>query len=194
MGVAGDAIDQQAEADFKRRDRNGDGYLNEDEMGGRFRREWQQWDTNRDGKIDLIEYKAYYRSMMQARQQQWGGGFAATTTAPVEEEKKPPVYRAGKLPKGIPPWFEKYDTDNDGQVGLYEWRKAGRPIKEFKDMDRDGDGFLTIQEVMRAERLKKKNTKGKTTSMSTQVVGTRQDNRRQGVNFRRPMGGTPQGR
>jgi EF hand len=139
------ALDQEAEADFKRRDLNGDGFLNPDEMPGSLRREWQQWDTNKDGKIDLKEYKAYYAARQQQRQQQWGG----QPVVPVEEEeKKPPVYRAGKLPQGIPAWFEQYDTDKDGQIGLYEWKQTGKPIEEFLAMDKNQDGFLTIQEVM----------------------------------------------
>jgi hypothetical protein len=74
--------------------------------------------------------------------------------APAEqEETKPDVYRAGKLPKGLPAWFQKMDTDNDGQIGLYEWTKAGRPVDDFLKLDRNADGFLTIQEVMRAKKL-----------------------------------------
>jgi hypothetical protein len=147
--------DAEAEADFKRRDLNGDGFLNEDEMPGRLRQEWQQWDTNKDGKIDLKEYKAFYANRQQQRQQ-GGGGFGVIVAPVEEEEKKPPVYRAGKLPKGIPDWFEKLDTDKDGQIGLYEWKKSGKSIDEFLEMDTNQDGFLTIQEVMKAEAKKKK--------------------------------------
>src|SRR5262249_49079078 len=42
------------------------------------------------------------------------------------------------------------DTDNDGQIGLYEWKASGRPIETFLAMDRNKDGFLTIDEIMRA--------------------------------------------
>jgi len=39
------------------------------------------------------------------------------------------------------------DTDRDGQVGLYEWRKfAGRSLPEFKQLDLNGDGFVTPRE------------------------------------------------
>jgi Ca2+-binding EF-hand superfamily protein len=147
--------DAEAEAEFKRLDLNGDGFLNQDEMNGRLRREWQQWDTNKDGKIDLKEFKAYYANRMQQRGG-GGGGFGVIVAPVEEEEKKPPVYRAGKLPKGIPDWFEKLDTDKDGQIGLYEWKKSGKSIDEFLEMDTNQDGFLTIQEVMKAEAKKKK--------------------------------------
>jgi Ca2+-binding EF-hand superfamily protein len=150
-------LEQQAELDFRRRDRNGDGVLNEDEMPRSLQAEWRQWDKNGDGVIDLQEYKAYYVSRMQQRQQNQGSGGAIITDGALpidqQEEKKAPVYRAGKLPKGIPAWFEQLDTDKDGQIGLYEWKRSGKPIELFLAMDRNKDGFLTIQEVMRYEKL-----------------------------------------
>jgi hypothetical protein len=83
---------------------------------------------------------------------QGGGAGSPPGATPPGEEPKPIVYRAGKLPKGLPPWFRQLDTDNDGQIGLYEWVQAGLPIAEFKALDRNRDGFLTIQEVMRAKK------------------------------------------
>lgn len=62
--------------------------------------------------------------------------------------RRPVVYHAGNLPPGIPDWFAQLDTDHDGQVGLYEWKVNPRPITEFHGMDRNGDGLLTIRELM----------------------------------------------
>jgi Ca2+-binding EF-hand superfamily protein len=153
-GTAEGQTDQMAEAEFKRRDRNNDGLLNQDEMGRELRAEWQQWDTNKDGAISLAEFKAFYASKMQQRQNQYGNAAIVVTAAAEEEDKKPTVYRAGKLPDGIPSWFSQLDTDSDGQIGLYEWKASGRPIEDFLAMDRNKDGFLTIDEVMRAEKAK----------------------------------------
>ena len=58
------------------------------------------------------------------------------------------VYTAAKLPPGLPAWFAQLDTDKDGQVGLYEWLAAKKPLAEFKAMDRNQDGFLTPDEVL----------------------------------------------
>src|SRR5262249_50461609 len=51
--------------------------------------------------------------------------------------------------EGLPKWFVEIDTNKDGQVALYEWRQAGKPMDEFKLWDRNDDGFITIEEAMR---------------------------------------------
>ncbi len=67
-------------------------------------------------------------------------------------DKRPTVYRAGKLPeKGLPAWFVQLDTDQDGQVALYEWRAAGRDLDEFAEWDRDNDGFITPEEALKVQ-------------------------------------------
>ena len=76
---------------------------------------------------------------------------------PPEEEKRPVVYRAGKLPKELPPWFAQLDEDKDGQVGLYEWKKAGRLLNEFQAIDLNGDGFITVEEALRYVKAQGKN-------------------------------------
>lgn len=153
MGGPGGRADPSAWADnmFRRLDQNGDGLLNYDEMPEALRIEREKWDTNRDGFIDLTEYKAYFQARIQQMQQERGGmGFIPSgPTQDEEEEKKPVVYRSGKLPKELPSWFAELDEDEDAQIGVYEWRKSGRSLAEFAKMDRNGDGFLTVDEVLR---------------------------------------------
>src|SRR5205085_4502650 len=133
--------------------RNGDGLLNNDEMPESLRIEREKWDANKDGFIDLAEFKAFFQARMQQVQTERAGGqqggLLIVPTQDEEDEPKPVVYRAGKLPKDIPSWFVQLDTDGDGQIGLYEWKNSGRSLQEFQAMDRNGDGFLTIDEVMR---------------------------------------------
>lgn len=70
--------------------------------------------------------------------------------------KKPVVYRYGKLPEGMPAWFTEADTDRDGQIGLYEWVKhwgdSEAKLAEFKELDLNGDGLITVEEYQRVQR------------------------------------------
>src|SRR5262249_6021440 len=154
-------MDQMAEMWFKRLDRNGDGLLNSDEMPEALLNERDTWDTDRNGFIDLKEYKEYFKARIQQMQQQRamdpnfqgpggiGGGWLPELP-PDEEEKRPVMYHAGKLPRELPAWFAEADEDGDGQIGLYEWKKKGWPMAEFQRMDRNNDGFLTIEEVLQS--------------------------------------------
>jgi Ca2+-binding EF-hand superfamily protein len=151
-GGGGLNVDAIAAYRFRQLDTNGDGLLNNDELAAdeTLHSERQKWDTNGDGNIDLNEFTEYIRARVQ--QFQAGGGSSGwNPLQPPEDDadKKPTVYRAGKLPPNIPPWFRQYDTDGDGQVGLYEWKAQGRAVAEFEAMDVNGDGFLTVEEVMK---------------------------------------------
>jgi Ca2+-binding EF-hand superfamily protein len=158
--------DINAERDFQQLDKNHDGQLDTSEMSPELKEEWQKWDLNHDGMINLDEYKAFYKARMAAIRgdnpdsQGWNGLFPGQPDEQ-PEEKRHTVYRLGNLPKDLPAWFVQYDTDHDGQIGLYEWRATGRPIEEFRAMDLNGDGFLTMEEVLRYQKaLAKKDTLG----------------------------------
>jgi hypothetical protein len=76
------------------------------------------------------------------------------------DDDKPVAIRYGKLPKGLPDWFEEYDIDKDGQVALWEWRKSGGgTIAEFKAYDLNDDGVITADELLRGEQLKAEKVK-----------------------------------
>ncbi len=109
----------------------------------------KRWDRNHDGAIDADEYHAYfayrldhiYRSRQQHSDRQLP---PLDIVAP-----EPLVPRAGHLPVGLPAWFEQFDTDHDGQVALYEWRRAGQPLDAFRGLDLNNDGFLEPGEILR---------------------------------------------
>jgi Ca2+-binding EF-hand superfamily protein len=195
-GNSGNAPDQWAERMFQRYDTNGDGLLNKDEMPEALRAEVDKWDTNKDGFIDLTEFKAYFQADFQRRMAENGGwnpnwqgggmGDPIMPPTPIEEEeiKKPTVYRAGNLPKDIPSWFAQYDTDGDGQIGLYEWKATGESLDKFRQIDRNNDGFITIDEAMRWQAEQNKNGGG----ASPSIGGNRFANQGLG-NFPRPGGG-----
>jgi hypothetical protein len=140
-------------AEFRRLDANHDGLLDNDEMDEGLRAERDRWDTNGDGFIDLNEFKAYYKARRKLER-------AANRPAPAPGAggKKPVITKGNTivdLPPNLPPWFREYDTDGDGQIGLYEWRAAGQPIARFREMDFNGDGFLTPDEVLGPEGIAK---------------------------------------
>jgi EF hand len=157
-----DFVNSLADVDFRRLDTNADGKLNMDEMPDRLKNSLAKWDKNKDGLIDLLEYREYYREAFAARLGGSGPGSADQATRNVaaiiidddELDRKEVVFRAGpggKMPAGIPPWFEKLDIDGDGQVALYEWRKGGKPLDEFKDWDLNDDGFISPEEAVKVQ-------------------------------------------
>ena len=171
-------VDAQAKELFARLDTDKDGSLSLTEMETARRSGLSsiydardRWDANKNGSIDLAEFTAYYKDSI-ARRGSWNGQPAPE--APPEEDKRPVVYRVGKLPpelKTVAPWFEALDKDKDGQVGLYEWKSAGREIKEFLAMDANADGFVTVEELLRHYKVTtKKDDKKGTTGTSTAVA------------------------
>ena len=175
-GRGGFDMDRFAEEEFKRVDRDNDGKLNYEEMPENLRTVRDKYDTNKDGFLDLTEYKAAFRNRFSPDGVE-GDGIGAGTIggapAVVEEDKRPTVFRAGKLPKELPAWFGTLDTDFDGQVGLYEWRKGQGSVDEFMEMDADRDGLLTAEEVMRFNKLAAEKTqKGNSPSNGSQSVAS----------------------
>ena len=172
------ATDEQIREAMRRTDRDGDGRVSAEEgsRSDRLRDRFAALDTNRDGFLDVAEYRGYvavrYAEQLQDQQRSGtqmtsmstpGGppgfpGFIPPGGSPSapgqpQEDERPVAYRFGKLPKEVPSWFEKYDTDQDGQIGLYEWRAAGEPTAKFVEMDQTGDGYLTADEWVRFTRM-----------------------------------------
>jgi hypothetical protein len=147
-----DVINQLADADFRRRDINGDGKLNQDEMPVPLRFALAKWDKNGDGLIDMYEYRDYYSARLAGGGGDDSGtrGIASIIIEEEELDRKPVVFRAGgTMPAGLPPWFKDLDTDGDGQVALYEWRRAGKNLDEFKNWDLNDDGLITPEEAIK---------------------------------------------
>src|SRR5262249_9632027 len=125
------------------------------------------WDKDHNNLIDLQEYKAYFQDRWENRKVDRGQAGTpgpspeSGVTAPGQgqpvpqaparkpvEVRKPLVYHADNLPRELPSWFAELDTNHDAQIGLYEWKLSGRPLAEFQRMDRNNDGFLTVEEVL----------------------------------------------
>jgi LCCL domain/EF hand len=65
---------------------------------------------------------------------------------PTEKAADPPR----RFPKNLPAWFREYDTDGDGQVGLYEWKAKKEDPQEFEKYDLNRDGYITVEELVRS--------------------------------------------
>jgi len=50
----------------------------------------------------------------------------------------------------LPKEYEARDKNGDGQIGLYEWDRT--KYAEFFKLDKNGDGFLTAQELIPRSR------------------------------------------
>jgi hypothetical protein len=111
-----------------------------------------------------------------------------------EKNSKPKIYRHDNLPKELPPWFKELDTDRDGQVALYEWKASGRSLAEFMRMDRNNDGFLTVDEVLHYQAHKKAGPEPVTVTTAgprgeTAITTSAEPDR---ARMRRPRGGPRQ--
>jgi EF hand len=178
---------EQATKLFRRLDQDGDGLISPVEMTDSLREQRGRWDRNHDGFIDLEEYGAYHQAHLQSVAERVAAGeipiklprgltvqdLIPSTAEPrrPEVEERRSVARAGKLPRGLPDWFAKLDTDGDGQVGLYEWRKAGRPVDEFARMDLDGDFLLTPEELLSFLAEQSRNRSGGSLAADTRRFG-----------------------
>src|SRR5262245_61401929 len=154
--VSADAQFNRATKLFRDFDRDGDGRLSREEAPDTLRAMWDRWDRNRDGFIDFGEYADYYQAHLRSVSDRVASGeieiklprgaVLPPQTPPVPnftppmpqvlprntpQNEEPYAIRYGKLPPGLPKWFETFDTDRDGQVSLYEWRQQNRPVEEF---------------------------------------------------------------
>ncbi len=137
--------DRAADADrlFRVLDRDGSGELEPAEWSDRLRADARRSDADGSRRISPEEYRNYFEFRVT-------DAIDAQTKAADVQAK---AAAAGARKSGLPAWFDQLDTDADGQVGLYEWRMAGKTLAEFKTMDLDGDGLLPPDEYHRFARM-----------------------------------------
>ena len=154
-----DLLAERAAKAFAKFDRNADGVLGSDELPEGLRTQFARWDRGRDGVIDSTEYLDYFQAGVK-----WAADAVAAGELPLKLPKSTGPEPAtssmstagpGKAAGGsavvaprLPGWFTQLDEDQDRQVGLYEWKKAGRAVREFLAMDRNNDGYLEGRECL----------------------------------------------
>jgi Ca2+-binding EF-hand superfamily protein len=157
----GEEFERLAVKEFQRRDRDRNDLLAGRELPDNLRDRLGQWDLNADGQLTLSEYKGYVRDQARERLAEvtkrakeidrWA--VPVVEVDAVEEADRVAVYRAGQLPREVPSWFPELDANRDAQVSLAEWLRGDKPAREFRAMDRNDDGLLTVAELLRHLRL-----------------------------------------
>jgi Ca2+-binding EF-hand superfamily protein len=73
---------------------------------------------------------------------------------------------AERLPKEMPGWFARTDTNGDGQIAMAEFTTSWSDSKvaEFSRYDINGDGYITAQECLKAEGKPASGTAGRPSS------------------------------
>jgi hypothetical protein len=141
------ADDEDADKAFRVLDKNADGELEREEFTGPLKDDKVRTDSDSNGRINKDEYRGYFRKKVTVK-----------TDAILEksaEARGPdgkPLVKNGK--DGLPDWFTTLDIDKDAQVSLFEWRKDGRVLMTYTEMDLNGDGLLTRDEYLRYVRMK----------------------------------------
>ena len=110
-----------------------------------------RWMAEKAIKEQKKAEKVYVKEQMKAEMAIRSG--TVEPPAAKDEEKsdpRPTVQRYGNLPKELPKWWADVDADKDVQLSLYEWRTAGKKVEEFVALDLNTDGFLTVEEYLRA--------------------------------------------
>ena len=76
-----------------------------------------------------------------------------------------------RITMGLPAAYAEVDADRDNQIGLYEWKKAKRPLAQFTQLDANRDGFLTPRELERATSMPAMIANGSPAGSGTTATG-----------------------
>ena len=110
-----------------------------------------RFDTNRNGRLEINESLSLGLPAGEIDLDQDGNLTREELTAYLTREQE----EAGKLVEGLPEWFYVLDRNRDQQVSMGEYTKewTESKFKEFSSWDSNGDGLVTIPEVLQSETV-----------------------------------------
>jgi hypothetical protein len=146
--AAPDPNAEEADRVFRVLDRDGDGNLAVEELTLRLKDDKVRADGDGNGRINKDEYRLYFQRRVTVSVET-AAAKAGTGEKAARVPDGKPAGPGAKSTVALPEWFASTDSDMDGQVALFEWRKAGRSLDSFTEMDLDGDGLLTRDEYSR---------------------------------------------
>jgi Ca2+-binding EF-hand superfamily protein len=143
---------EDADKAFRVLDRNGNGEIDDNEFTAGLKDEKLRADADGNGRISKDEYRDYFRRRTTVKTDMLIAAKSGENGRNSDGKNGKPG--TGKAANALPDWFTALDLDKDGQISLFEWRKANKPTTLFQEMDLNSDGLLTKDEYLRYVRLK----------------------------------------
>jgi EF hand len=135
-----------ADRAFRVLDRDASGELEAEEYTPPLKADKLRTDADSNGRVSKDEYRAYFKRTVATK----ADALAAKNGDAARGDAKG---AKGKGGPALPTWFAALDADGDNQVSLFEWRKGGKPVATFNEMDLNADGLLTRDEYARYARM-----------------------------------------
>jgi Ca2+-binding EF-hand superfamily protein len=140
-GHHGKNREERAERMLKRLDANSDGKVSQGELLQRASETFQRFDADKNGEVTKAEVDAKREAFRDARRA--FREIKATDGEAKQEARK--ALREARIDRMGGRMFERADADRNGTLTKAEMETAAADM--FKKRDRNGDGFITADEV-----------------------------------------------
>src|SRR5215470_6170433 len=137
---------------FRRLDKDGDGYLSYDEMTENLKAEKDRWDVNKDGKIDLAEWREYIQALIAQRQrsatERTGSGRPGGTKGPSKGPgPRAPARARTDQGKAILQVLKEKEEQNKKGTDPRAAKPPESPLPpQYRQYDTNGDGQIALYE------------------------------------------------